>query len=296
MKVLFLDRNNVLTDVAKEFELAKGLDDADRVVVWSDVTVTERSAVDIARRYKKPTITVQHGRRGTSRYYPPFNEKIWSDKLLVWGESDKEALIKAGQDPKKIKVTGTTVTSHIKERQPHEGINIVFSPEHWDYEVEENRQVAAELKKLKGVNIITKIIHGHNPDFYQNPVFSDRNAPDHLDICIDVLSKADLVVGISESTFELLAQAMDIPVVIMEEWAPKTFSNDKRYTEGYRRIISRASKKTTVKNLNETIKQQLKNPDELKKERMEVAREDGGVHLNALELIKEEIRCGLKRN
>lgn len=289
MKVLFLDHNRVLADVIPHFNQAKGIDEADRVVVWSDVTLLERGVIEIAKRKGIPTIVVQHGRRGTSRYYPPFSERIVADKLLVWGESDRRALVAAGQDSKKIKVVGTTVFTHLLPRKEHEGINVVFSPEHWDYDVEENLAVAKELKKLKGVKLTTKCLDGHDLSRYQNPIVTDRNSGEHLSVCAEVLSTADLVVGISESTFELLAQSLNIPVVIMEEWAPKTFSNDKRYADGYRRIISEASKRATMKTLLSTIKQQLKNQNELELERGYVSVGDGGVNLNALDLICKEI-------
>jgi hypothetical protein len=164
----------------------------------------------------------------------------------------------------------------LKQRVKHKGVNIVFSPEHWDRPLAENVQVRDELRKLKGVKITTKLIHSaSHTEEYDNPVRTKTSDPDHLDKCIDVLKWADLVVGISESTFELMAQAMDIPVVIMAEWEPKAFGGDMRYLT-YRRVISRAAKQANLENLLETIKQQLKNPDELKQERREVCREEGG--------------------
>ena len=282
VKIFLSDHNNILEDVAKEFELVK-IGEAERVVLWNDVDPLNKSVVKLANSLKIPTITVQHGRRGTSRYYPPFNFKILADRYCCWGERDKEDLIQAGQDPKKIFVTGTTLFQHLKGRKEHKEVNIVFSPEHWDKEIGENLLTAKELRKLK-VKITTKIIDGHDKKLYDNPVYSDRRKQGHLSVCAEVLETADLVVGISESTFELFAQYLDIPVVIMAEWKPKTSLGDERYLT-YRRVISEASKKATIKNLVEVIKQQLENPDELKEERKKVCIEEGGVELNALENI-----------
>lgn len=275
-------------DLSKEFEITKTFEEADKIVLWNDVNPVERGIINYARRLGKKVIVMQHGRKGTSKYYPPFNEKIQADKLLVWGEFDRKSLLQAGQPADKIAVVGSTVFSHLKGRVPHEGINVVFCPEHWDREVEENEKVKKELRKLKGVKITTKIIESHDPKKYDNPIQSNRDLPTHLSICAEVLSTADLVVGISESTFELLAQSLDIPVVIMEEWEPKYFGRDTRYLT-YRRIISKASKRATVKTLCETIKSQLKNPEELREERKEVAISEGGINLNALDEIRKAI-------
>lgn len=157
---------------------------------------------------------------------------------------------------------------------PHNGVNIVFCPEHWDRPVDENYQVRDELRKLSGVNVLTKIIESHDPNEFDNPVQTNRDDINHLDECIKVLQTADLVVGISESTFELLAQAMDVPVVIMEEWEPKAFGGNLAYTT-YRRVISNGSKRTSLKNLLKTIKQQLNNPEELKEERQQAVIDEG---------------------
>ncbi len=289
MKVLFINHNNILSDIIPHFTSTLDIKEADRVVVWTDVTSYERGVLAIAKQRGVPTITVQHGRSGTSRYYPPFNEEITADKLLVFGEADKKALLNAGHPEKKIKVVGTTLFDHLKERKPHEGINIVFSPDHWDTEVEENKLIAKELNKIKGVNIITKLVEINDPKLYKNPVISHRDSANHLAICAEVLSKADIVVSLAEGTFELLAQALDIPVVVMNEWKPKAFGGDERYKQGYRRIISSGSKQSTLKNLRKTIQDQLKNPGELREERKKAIVDEGGYGLDSVNLIKKEI-------
>ena len=288
MKIFPISHNGILNDIKKEFEVVKRIEDADAILLWNDVNAIERGIVRLCKSLKKKTIAFQHGRKGTSKYYEPFNEEISADKLLVWGEFDKERLIKAGRDENKIEVVGTTIWRNLKKRKKHSGTNVVFCPEHWDKPVQENFSVRDELRKLKKVKIITKVIDGHNLGAYDNPVFSNRNDWKHLKTCVEVLQTADVVVGVSESTFELLAQAMDIPVVIMSEWEPKAFGGDLRYTD-YPRLVSRASHQATVENLNEVIKHALEYPEELKKERKEVCEEEGGIHLDAVELMKKAI-------
>jgi len=295
MKILLSHWNNVLVDIEKGLK-KRGhtilnridkLKEIDVLVLWQESSPEARELVKKAHRLGKPVVLVQHGRRGTSRIFPPFNEKVISDKVCVWGEGDKKRHLEAGTPAEKIEITGTTIFQHLKPRKKHSGINIVFSPEHWDREVDENIIVAGQLRELEGVKIITKLLKGfHNPSYYDNPVISDRNEIGHLEICADVLSTADLVVGISESTFELMAEILDIPVVIADIWIPKPCAGDNRYLN-YRREYSNACKRVKdIFNLNRVIKDQLRNPQELAEERKRIAVEDGGINIkNPLEKI-----------
>lgn len=288
MKIFCLEHNQIFRDIKKEFEVVNKIEDADRVLLWNDVLPVERGIVNLARSLGKKTIVLQHGRKGTSRYYPPFSEPIQADKLLVWGEFDKNSLLEVGQEEKRIVIVGSPVISHLKEKKEHKEKNLVFVPEHWDRPVEENQLVRKKLKKLKGINIVTKIIEVHDPKEFDNPIQSNRSDDNHLDVCADVLSTADIVVSVYEGTFELMAQAMDIPVVVMSDWAPKAFNGDIRHTEA-RRFYSSACKTTSLKNLIATIKHQLKNPDELKEERKQAAIMEGGYGLNFIENVKKEV-------
>ena len=297
MKIFVRDHNSVLKDLKDDFELV-GIDQAERVVLWNDVLPMERGIIQYAKSRGVPTIVMQHGRRGTSRYYPPFNEKIQADKLLVWGENDKKALIEAGQEPSKIRVTGTTVLSNLPKAYPAnelgrtEGLTIVFSPEHWDGPIKENTRVRDELRKLDTpFPITTKIIDSpsHQGIEWDNPLLTKRSDLNHLDVCKELLTRAMVVVGVSESTLELMAQAMGIPVVIAEDWEPKPSGGDMRYLT-YRRVISPASKRAKLHELNEVILSQIYGGhNDLKKEREEIAILDGGINLNARELIRQEI-------
>lgn len=289
IKIFYRNHNQILTDVVKEFEVVEDMRDADIVVLWNEVMADTMVLVSNARILGKKVITVQHGRRGSSRYFKPFDAQIISDKLLVWGQEDKRRLIEAGHDGDKIAVAGTPIFSKLKPRVPHEGINIVFSPDHWNREIQENINVRDELRKLKGVNIITKIIDDQDPILFDNPVQSDRKLESHLEICAEVLSKADLVVSVADGTFELMAQSLDIPVVTVEDWEPKEFGGDPRYLT-YWRHISPASKRTSLKKLLKTIKSQLKNPSELKLERWKVCIDEGGINLDHIHEIKKVIQ------
>lgn len=292
LKICLFDFNNILSDVAIELHnrghelLEKGNEVrtwrmADVIVLWNETPMGGWDKwVKQLRSMGKRTVLMQHGRRGASRMFPPFNEPLCSDVVCSWSENDRKRLTSCGIDNSRIRVTGTTIFSHLKPKIPHKGINVVFSPEHWDIDVAENFIVAAQLRKLKGVNVITKCLEDeHTVGVYQNPVWSNRRSEGHLDICIDVLRTADVVVAVSESTFELLAQALDIPVVIADIWTPKACGGDEKYREYAREYSDACVRVKDMGKLNDAIYYAIKHPEHLREERKRIVIDDGGIDI-----------------
>lgn len=292
MKILLFDYNNVLSDVAVELQ-ARGhtllpLDGkkttaakADVIVVWNETALGFwRDWIQEMQKKGKRVVLVQHGRRGTSRIFPPFNESLVSDVVCVWGENDRKRMESCGVAPDRIRVTGTPIFKHLKGRVPHQGKNVVFSPEHWDVDVVENMIVMGQLRKLQGAKVTCKLIEGeHNPAEYLNPISSDRAKPGHLEVCAEVLSTADAVVAISESTFELMAEILGIPVIIADIWIPKACNGDDRYKEYHREYSPACLMVQDMKKLNDTILAAMKEPQFLAASRKEIAILDGGVDI-----------------
>ena len=258
-----------------------GWDKFDVIVVWSETEGTGwDELIEKANKKGIRTVLVQHGRRGSSKKFPPFFEPLKSDVICVWGENDKKRVMTGGVPEDKIEITGTTIFDFLKPREEHEGYNVVFSPEHWDHDVAENFIIKSTLDKLRNVKITTKLLEGeHTKNYYTNPVWSDRNMHDHLGVCADVLKTADLVVAVSESTFELLAEIMDIPVIIADIWVPKTCLGDKKYLTYVRETSDACTKVKDLKKLNKEIKKQLKHPGILREERKQIGIGDGGLDI-----------------
>lgn len=295
--------NNVNTDLIAELKkrghnLITTIEEKDKsflkktdvLVTWNEVhQYGNDKFLEEVNKAGIETILVQHGRRGTSRIYPPFNEKLICKKACLWGENDRKRLISCGNPADRLYVTGTSIFQHLKPRVKHDGINVVFSPEHWGEEVFENNVVASALRKIKGINVITKILKGeHTPEQYDNVVMSDRNSPEHFEIVAEVLSKADVVVAISESTFELLAEYLDIPVVIADIWIPKPCQGDPRYKEFSLEYSNACTRVKDMSKFGDAIKYAIKHPEHLREERKQIAIDDGGVNIEdpVGELIK----------
>lgn len=312
MNILSFDFNNILHDVEMEL-IARGhtilphfmesgklnsWTRADVIVVWQETELGGwKGMIKEWQKAGKRVVLMQHGRRGTSRIFPPFNEELVSDQLCVWGANDVTRMMSCGVPREKIFVTGTPVVKHIKPRIPHKGINVVFSPEHWDLEVAENFMVRNALRSLvssrwpwqQKVSITTKILSGeHHPNNYDNPVSSNRHKEGHLDVCISVLQTADAVVAVSESTFELLAEAMNIPVIIADIWVPKACAGDDRYKTYQREYSPACEKVKDLSKLGKVIMKHVGNPQLLEKERKDIAILDGGIDIEdpVSEIIK----------
>lgn len=260
----------------------KHLKTFDRLVTWNEVhDYGNEKVLEEVNRIGIPTVLLQHGRRGTSRIYPPFSESLICKRVCVWSENDKKRLMSVGTPEDRIFVTGTPIFQHLKPRVPHKGINVVFSPEHWGEEVLENSVVAGMLRRLKGVNLTTKLIKNeHFVPQYDNPIISDRHSPEHLGIVADILSTADVVVAVSESTFELCAEILDIPVVIADIWQAKACLGDDRYKAYMLEYSNACDRVKDIQKLNERIMYAVKHPEHLRNERAQIAIDDGGVNLD----------------
>jgi len=283
MKILLKNHNGVLSELKPHFELTNSIQEADAVVLWQDTMGLELLTAKTAKRLRKPVVVIQHGRGVGEDYCPPLSNPFLFDKICVWSVSDKEQMIKCGIPENKIEITGTTIFKNLKGREPHDGINILYSPEHWDYDIEENIEVMDELKKIckkNNWNLTAKIIEKHEPENYKGySVFTNRGQPDHLKIVCGLISKADVIVSLSEMTLELLAEASDVPVVCYTNIKQRKLNNNPAYLELYRTYSKAVKQVDNLDKLEETIKSQIKNPQELQKERADIALLEGGIDI-----------------
>lgn len=265
-----------MQDLAPYFTPVFTVNEADVVLLWQDILGYCKSYANLAKEKKKKIIVIQHGINAVDDYGPPNSYELMADKICVWSQSDVDMLKSFGISPKRYELTGTTIWSHLKPKQKHDGINVLFKPAHWDTEVEENYQVMDELRQIKGINLYTKVHESHDATKFENPVVTNREAYGHLDTCGDVLSKADVVVGIgNEGTFGLMAYAKDIPVVVPNVWKPRTFLDGPtpamKYTEACHFV--------ELPDMKSAIWKAIEHPDFKREERKRVAEYYGGVNI-----------------
>lgn len=284
-KIYSAEHNGIIEDINPHFVVVTTIEEADVIVLWQDVVGFCKSFAHLAKHLKKKIVVIQHGVGAMDDYGPPNNYTLIADKMCVWSQNDVDMLKSFGIPAKKYELTGTTIWSHLKPKQKHQGVNVLFKPAHWDQDVQENYKVMEELRKIKGINLYTKIHESQNlnSDDFDNIVYSDREKPGHLDICGDILSKTDIMVGIaSEGTLGLLGYGQDIPMIIPDIWKPRQFLNaatpEMKYTE--------ACHKIPLEDLRKAIWNAVEHPEFKREERKKVAEYYGGINIeNPLDKI-----------
>jgi hypothetical protein len=98
-----------------------------------------------------------------------------------------------------------------------------------------------------------------------------------------------VVVSVFAGTFELLAQSLDIPVIVADIWRPKACGGDDRY-KTYQRPRAKGVTYVSLNKLNDAIQFSLKRPEYMQGERRCAAILDGGVNItNPLNKIVQVI-------
>ncbi|MEW6503877.1 MAG: glycosyltransferase [Chloroflexota bacterium] len=303
MKKIFIENyNNVLTKTTNYFELVDEIENADAVVVWNDVLPRYRELIIKATLLKKPSLVMQHGLRATREYAIPYNKPLFANQIMVWGPKDKQRLINAGIKEERIIITGSEIFDDFYnlKKAPHKGINIVFAPMHWYEELNENIILANHLRQLcsedNNLNIITKVVDTKKIEYYDNPIVSNAHEPNHIEICASVLAKADLVVSVTESTFEFLAYMLDVPVIVVDIWKPK-YHMDRLFIKNINADISSAPLLVPLDKLNEAIYRTLENPKKFSAERKRALYNEAAIgwdNRSAVERIVETINSAIE--
>lgn len=208
-----INYNGILTDIIPHIKTAP-IEEADVVLIWQDVSEKFAPTVEMLKKLGKKVILLTHCYGSCNDYLAPHNHKSLADKILVWGQADYNLAMQAGLGHKTV-ITGTPIFSHKKTKQKHKDFTVVLAPSHDYKDIKKATLLADELTK-GGHLVYTKLI-GDNDCGLPNPVFSKQTDEHHIDICFDILSKADIVVvDDPTTTFALFAFACDIPVVYVE--------------------------------------------------------------------------------
>lgn len=275
MKFFAVNFNGVMDDLIPKLDITS-VEEADKILVWQDIQGYFKELSDITKYLGKKMILLTHCYGSCNDYLPPHNHTSYADKILVWGQADYDLAKKAGLADKTV-ITGTQIFSHIKPRQKQKETTIVFCPTHDSRFEIANFDIA---DKLQGYNVFTKILGDNKEKRYSNPVFSNRTTKEHIDICFDLISKADVVVvNDPTTTFALFAFAAQVPVIFVDN-----IDTDYHLVSD---ILLSGEYKTTLDNLTDTIKEVLAN--DTKKEIRNIIAEYCGVFIKnpLLNILKE---------
>lgn len=314
IKAYIRDFNNILLPLKDKFELVDNPRHSDVIVIWNDVRDPMKALCEINKEYlHKPLVVIQHGRGACNDYLPPNKFPLIADKFCCWGQKEYERLERAGYKDKAV-ITGSPIVSFLKKREEHDGKNIVFVPVITSHEEPENIMTYWKLKQIelskasqkieknfdklknswnaweveptsategsipyhnfnKEWRLIAKIVPLHDKRLYLGDVVCTTPVNKmHLADCINILSVTDCVVGMEEGTFQLLAMAMGIPCVMVDGFRYTIFGNidystvDMIKTNGVRRV--------KLSDLEQTIDEELANPDSLKEQREKIIKDE----------------------
>ena len=153
MKVYCLDHGGLLAFVI-DFLTKKGLvtenyHEADALLTWQDVRGDCKEIAEIFKLRGKPVIVVQHGRGATRDYLSPNSFPAIADMYCLWGQAEKDRLLKAGVPESRITLVGCPRFQNLLKykKVPRSFKNILFVPVIADREQPENLLVYSYLKR-----------------------------------------------------------------------------------------------------------------------------------------------------
>lgn len=259
MKFQVHNFNGVLDDVIRHLDLANDALSADAYIGWQDI---DDYFVNIYKQYKalgKKSFLMSHCFGSCSHYTDANKYTPVADRYLVWGKYDYELAEKAYMS-RRVIITGSPIFGHVKEKQKHEGINIVFCPYHnsmTNEELDESILISNKLLEYNATNY-TKVLTGCSAA-YPNMVVTNRNQEGHIDVTFDLLSKADVVVVNDPiTTFALFAFAAGVPVIsVVEEKRVNNYVGQSlKYVKD---ALQTGMTETTMQNLHKTLDEVLSN-------------------------------------
>lgn len=239
MKLHFSDWNNLMQGIAAKLGPSCDPLDADALLLYNDVRGSFKDISKTAHKLGKKVYVLQHGRAATRDYDKPNQFPLEADKFLAWGKADYDRMVKLGYGDR-TEIVGCPLLSKIQPRRTHDGKYIVFIPVNTGNEEPANLKVYYELLQYKyakaakksvsviekgkafhqlyDVNVVAKLLPRHEKQLYHGDTFvSNPDDPRHMDFLFEILSMADVVVTLDESTSEILAMAAGVPVICVDD-------------------------------------------------------------------------------
>lgn len=242
------------------------------------------------------------------------NFEMIADKFCCWGKSAYDRLTKYGHKDKAVITGCPLINRlKPHEKHPEKNIvylpvitmheepdNLItfyelkkIELEHSQAKLKQHRDILRKDWNVKYLNpestgdkipysdissdwrLISKLTGMHDKNLYLGSVtLSQQNGLTHIDDCVRLLTQTDVVVGMEEGTFQLLAMAMGIPCVMVDGFIYDSYGGASY--ENLDIIKTDGVVYTTNEGLRSTIEQELSNPERLQEERKRVVAEELG--------------------
>lgn len=125
-----------------------------------------------------------------------------------------------------------------------------------------------------------KLTGVHDLHQYMAPVVATSpDAPNHVAVTAELLANTDVLVCLEEGTMQLMAHALDIPVILADIFKYGDYGGVKDYDRVEKIKTPAVYCTTKLEKLPSLLDHALKNPKELRKARIRACEQEGGAHL-----------------
>ena len=279
-KAVIINFNDILSPLYSTFEQAEltditGKNRPDCLLTWTDYPQDHKMICLAALQHGVPTFMVQHGRRAMRDYWTNLGQPT-SLATFVWGTKDYEDALEGRWAPEQVFRVGAPWFFYRPERQEEKGL-IVYDVPHWNIDTMESKKTWAALRRIPGIRPIAKLITPSSQkqlNYIGEQCLTYRNEPGHLESTFDLLKRASAVVCMMESTIELMAISLGIPVIHVEGFKHKELAGTWQGVEDT--LPGKGSFATTLKDLPKTITLAMEHPELKAQEARERLLEDAG--------------------
>lgn len=278
---VIINFNDILTPLYRTFKQAELTDITDPkkkpdcLITWTDYPQDSKMICLAALQQGVPTFMVQHGRRAMRDYWTHRGEPT-SLAAFVWGEKDREDALTGHWHKDRVFRVGAPWFPYRPKPQEEKGL-VIYDVPHWSIDTIEAIKTWAALKKVKGIRPIAKMIapseqKQHN--YTGEQCITYRNEPGHVEATFDLLKRASCVVTMMESTLELMAMSIGVPVVHVEGFKHKELAGTWQGVEDT--LPQKGSIACKRDEMGEAIARAMKRPKWLLEEAQERLVEDAG--------------------
>lgn len=271
--------NGILDPLYSTFKQAElSIDDGhkpDAFITWTDYPQDAKMMSLAMLQAGVPVFMVQHGRRAMRDYWTNRGEPS-SLAAFVWGTKDREDAIEGRWHPDRIFRVGAPWFYYRPKRQEERGL-VVYDVPHWNIDTIEAKKTWTALKQIPGVRPIAKLIapsEQKQNNYLGEQCLTYRNEPGHIEATFDLLKRSSAVVCMMESTLELMAISLGVPVIHVRGFKHKELEGTWQGVEDT--LPGKGSFATDLKDLAKTLTVAFKSPERKAQEAKERLLEDAG--------------------
>lgn len=280
-KAILINFNDILTPLYSTFEVSDLSDITDPkkkpdcLITWTDFTPDHKMMALAAMQQGIPAFMVQHGRRAMRDYWTNIGQPSCL-AAFVWGTQDYEDALKGGWAKEQVFRVGAPWFAFRPKRQEEKGL-VIYDVPHWSLDTPEAIATWNALKTIPGIRPIAKLIspsEQKQENYLGEQCLTFRSEPGHLEATYDLISRASAVVCMMESSLELLAHSLGVPVVHVRGFKHKELAGTWQGVEDT--LPGKGSLACDLKDLAASLKLVMDNPALKRDEAQERLHEDAG--------------------